>query len=208
MSAIVCTDWQALGKQNLLRLQPYLPDHFQSNPSQSASPFQQPHSENGLTVASAATHGGGGPSHGLYGTATDAHLQEVHGDEAAAITSNLVESSRYKEPGIIFDILEELGLSSVKFKGFPLSASADAEIAAVGETAEAMSDTGATAVTDVVQDVRSAVQTTIKKPGADGGADEYASAEPATDKLKPKEVRGPAHGYYLRRVSLARSSPR
>jgi len=53
-----------------------------------------------------------------------------------------------------------------------------------------MSDTGATVVTDVVQDVRSAVQTTIKKPGADGGADEYASAEPATNKLKPKEVQG------------------
>lgn len=189
MSAIVCTDRHIPWQTNILiRLQPYLPDYFQSNPSQSASPLQQPPSEipRVLTVASAATHGGGGPSHGLYGAVTDAHLQEVHGDEAAAITSTSVESSGYKEPGIIFDILEELGLSSVKFKGFPVSASADAEIAAVGKT---MSDTGATVVTDVVQDVRFAVQTTIK-PGADGGADEYASAEPATDKLKPEEVRG------------------
>lgn len=165
--------------------QPYLPDFFQS---QSAGPIPEPPEETPrvLTVASAATHGGGGPSHGLYGTATDAHLHEVHGDKAAAITSTSVETSGYREPGIVDDILEEVGLFGVKFRGFPVSPSAEI---AMGEAAET-SSTGAAVVKDVVQDVRSAVRHAIKQPSSNVVSEEKASAQPTSDKLKPEEVQG------------------
>jgi hypothetical protein len=167
-------------------IKPYLPDFFQSHHTKSASPIQQSPSEapRVLTVASAATHEGGGPSHGLYGKATDPHLHEVHGDEAASITSTSVESSGHREPGIIADILEELGLSGIKVKGFPVSVGAGA---AAIEAAEARATT---VVKDVMQDVRSAVQHGIEQPSPDASANQYASGGPTTDKLKPKEVQG------------------
>lgn len=136
-----------------------------------------------LTVASAATHEGGGPSHGLYGKATDPHLHEVHGDEAAAITSTSVETSGYREPGIVADILEELGLSGVKVKGFPVRAGA-------GAAAIEAAETSATVVKDVVQDVRSTVQQRIEQPNPNVLSNQGASGGPTTDKLKPEEVRG------------------
>ncbi|ELU44750.1 replication factor C [Rhizoctonia solani AG-1 IA] len=85
---IYCTDHLA---------QPFLAQKFDSPPSESASPPQEPPSDapKVVTVASAATHVGGGPSHAIH-EATDAHS---------------LESEAGSQPMGIKGLLEEFGLS-------------------------------------------------------------------------------------------------
>ncbi|CCO28065.1 Replication factor C subunit 2 Short=Replication factor C2 [Rhizoctonia solani AG-1 IB] len=76
---------------------PFLAQKFDSPPSESASPPQEPPSDapKVVTVASAATHVGGGPSHAIH-EATDAHaLESKAGNQSIGIKG----------------LLEELGLS-------------------------------------------------------------------------------------------------
>ncbi|KAF8710542.1 P-loop containing nucleoside triphosphate hydrolase protein, partial [Rhizoctonia solani] len=76
---------------------PFLAQKFDSPPSESASPPQEPPSDapKVVTVASAATHVGGGPSHAIH-EATDAHS---------------LESEAESQPMGIKGLLEEFGLS-------------------------------------------------------------------------------------------------
>ncbi|KAF8759094.1 P-loop containing nucleoside triphosphate hydrolase protein [Rhizoctonia solani] len=76
---------------------PFLAQKFDSPPSESASPPQEPPSDapKVVTVASAATHVGGGPSHAIH-EATDAHS---------------LESEAGSQPMGIKGLLEEFGLS-------------------------------------------------------------------------------------------------
>ncbi|CAE6460194.1 unnamed protein product [Rhizoctonia solani] len=76
---------------------PFLAQKFDSPPSESASPPQEPpvNTPKVVTVASAATHVGGGPSHAIH-ESTDAHsLESKAGNQSIGIKG----------------LLEELGLS-------------------------------------------------------------------------------------------------
>jgi len=79
------------------------PDNFRSNAALSSSSKSAPKEEESLpkvvTVASASTHIGGGPTSAVH-EAGDAHTIEVTAEEAAAKASELVDEAAKNIPGL------------------------------------------------------------------------------------------------------------
>lgn len=143
-----------------------------------------------ITVASASTHEGGGPSSNLWGGATDAHLHEVHGADAAVELSGSGASadaaavkgeSGAKGPGIFSDILEDLGLGG----GLQFLPSAPAIVAKIPDTSAATD-----VVKEAVEDVRNAVSSVISTPTVEGVEKDTSSKSSRSEPLKPEERQG------------------
>ncbi|KAF8319280.1 hypothetical protein DL93DRAFT_2074855 [Clavulina sp. PMI_390] len=201
---------------------PYAPDYFQSHHSQSASPIQEPPNPSAprvLTVASAATHAGGGPSHTLWGGAVDPHLVDSHGADAAvelsvarysASAAALLQAAGLgghtgtnSEKGLISDILDDVGLTG--FKLFPSSA----PTASVVETlAQDPNANARETVKGAVKDVKSVVSNIINHPNAEAVAEKYAPKEPSEgEEMSAQDRQGlvalagiVSAGYFLSKV--------
>lgn len=190
-------------------LQPYLPDFFQSHHTQSASPIQEPPSSEPrvLTVASAATHEGGGPSHTMWGAATDPHLHEVHGADAAAALSgsyanasaaaltkatdvNEAGSSKQASSGVVSDLLEDLGLKGLTFLPKHQETLQETSANIVKAATSEIGSTTTEVVKDAVQDVREVVSKVITQSTEAIASEEHDSKSPKAEKLKPEEKQG------------------
>jgi hypothetical protein len=152
-----------------------------------------------ITVASASTHPGIGPAHLLYGLPTDPHQHEVkeyHADvksakedaaNAAAVATG-ANNGRSGEGGIITDVLEDLGLSGIKFT---LTSSGSAPL--VGAAGEEVKES---AVKLAVKDVQSAVSGILSTNSSTSSSDsqsEETDSELTSRALNEDEK----HGLYV-----------